>query len=133
LISNGAILFSVYVEGPFLIEFSTKQEKIAYIRENKPLLEYVTYNLLNTTLANTKYGILDRILAYSSYTLRVNASNSRGFLLSNRVKVETLKSGPDDLLEPQLVSASSTSLQVEWFEPILINSDDKIIFYKVNY
>ena len=90
-------------------------------------------NLLNTTVFNTKYGIVDRILSYSTYQVFVNATNSKGFILSNRVTVETFKSGPSLAIPPQLLSKQSRQLKIEWYDPILINSEDKIIFFQVNY
>lgn len=92
----------------------------------------MSLNLLNTTIMNTKYGIIEGILPYSSYFLQVNATNRQGFVLSNRVRVETFKSGPQYLMPPQLVASTSSSIQIEWLEPILINSDDRIIFYMVH-
>lgn len=131
---NGAVLYSVLVEGPFLTGSSlvaSSAEKVVLKRLNKPFVQVSTRNMLNTTVSNTIYGILDGILAFSNYNLVVNASNTQGFVISNQVNVETFKSGPSDLLTPQFVSATSTSIKLEWFEPILINSNDPTIFYKV--
>lgn len=129
--ANGAILYSVLVEGPFLMSAINSTEKISFKRLNKPFVEIALRNLLNTTISNTIYGILDGILAYSNYNIQVNASNSQGFLLSNRVKLETFKSGPSELIVPQFVASTSNTIRIEWFEPILVNSNDQTIFYKV--
>lgn len=121
------------MEGPFLISAINSSQKISFKRLNRPFVEISLRNLLNTTVLNTIYGILDGILAYSNYNIQVNASNSRGYLLTNRVKVETFKSGPSELLSPEFVTSTSTSIKLEWFEPILINSNDPTIFYKMDY
>lgn len=129
---NGNLLFSVFVNGPFLLDFNTK-EAVLILKNNSEFTKIQNLNLLNTTIYNTKYGILDRILPYSVYSIQVNASNSKGFLLSNRVQVETVKSNPDIIIPPQLVYSQSRSLKIEWFEPILINSEDRVIFYQLTY
>lgn len=129
---NGLVLFAVYVNGPFLLDL-TMEQKVEYLKSNKPITQVLNLNLLNTTVLNTKYGLLDRILAYSTYFIQVNASNTKGYLLSNIVKVETLKTSPELLLMPQLVKSESRMVKVEWYDPMLINSDDRIIFFKLAY
>ena len=133
LVPNGEIIFSVFVNGPYLIEYENLEELLESIKSNKPFLLIENLNLLNTTVYNTKYGIFDRILPYSSYMVQVNASNSKGFILSNQVKVETFKSIPDLVISPQLVDTNSTSLKIEWYNPILINSEDRTTFFQVDY
>jgi usherin len=133
LVRNGQLVFSGYFTGPFLVDFNLSTDAIDFIKQNKPFIEVTTLNLVNTTIFNTKYGILDRILPYSEYRVQINASNTKGYLLSNIVKVETLKSNPDLLIPPQLVSSTWSSLKLEWYEPILLNSDDRILFYQIEY
>jgi usherin len=133
LVPNGEIIFAVFVTGPYLIEFDNLDELQEAIKSKKPFLLIETLNLLNTSVYNTKYGIFDRILPYSTYMVQVNASNSKGFLLSNQVKVETFKSVPDLVISPQLIDSNSTSLKIEWYNPILINSEDRTIFFQVDY
>ena len=132
LVPNGIILFSVYVSGPFLIEY-TKAQAVEFKKLNLPFTTVKDLNLLNTTIYNTKYGIFDRILPYSNYTVRVNANNTKGYIMSNQVRVETFKSTPDLLIPPQLVEAKSRYMKIEWYDPILINSEDKTVYFQVDY
>lgn len=53
--------------------------------------------------------------------------------MSNTINLETLKSIPDLVVTPQVVSSRSNSLQIEWYDPILANSDDKIFYFLVDY
>ncbi|CAF0851247.1 unnamed protein product [Brachionus calyciflorus] len=129
---NGNIYFSVYVTGPFLLE-SNLGNLIELFKNNSKIIQIQTLNLLNTTVLNTKYGILDRVLANSNYDIQVNASNSKGFLLSNKISVQTLKSNPELIIPPQLTYANSTCLKIEWSEPLLLNSDDTLIYYSLIY
>jgi usherin len=133
LVRNGQVVFAGYFTGPFLVDFNLSTDAIDFIKQNKPFTKITTLNLVNTTIFNTKYGILDRILPYSEYVVQINASNTKGYLLSNIVKVETFKSSPDLLIPPQLVYKTWYSLKLEWYEPILLNSDDRILFYQIEY
>ncbi len=129
---NGHVLFTVFVTGPFLVDF-TLNEAVEMKRRGKQFTEQLTLNLLNTTVLNTKYGIIDPILPFSTYSIVVNASNSKGFVLSNVVQVETFKTKPEQLIPPQLVQSESRSMKIEWFDAILLNSDDGELFYQVEY
>jgi hypothetical protein len=134
LIPNGNLLFSAFFTGPFLIDLKmNNSELIEYTKLNRQLVELKTHCLLNTTVLNTKYGVLDRILPFSEYIIYINGTNSKGFILSNQVRVLTMKSSPDLLLPPQLTRSTPTNLRLEWFDPLLINSDDKIFFYQIEY
>ena len=93
----------------------------------------MTLNLMNTTVMNTKYGILNRIIPNSIYAVQINASNSKGFVLSNKIEVETFKSGPDYLAPVELVYSNSSSLKIEWLPPFLINSEDQLFSYELVY
>jgi hypothetical protein len=130
---NGNLIYRVFVSGPFLIEFANHNEAVELKRKNTSFTRLLTLNLLNTTAMNIMYAIIDRILPYSTYELFVNASNSKGFLLSNQVKLRTLKAAPQFALPPQLMSARSRSMRLEWFDPILLNSDDTLVYNQVHY
>ena len=133
LVANGVILYAVFINGPFLVEYNNMDDLSEIIKSKKTFINIENRNLLNTTVYNTKYGILDRILPYSNYLVQVNASNSKGFILSNQVRVETFKSVPDLVLPPQFVLSTDSEMKIEWFNPILINSEDKTIFFQVEY
>ena len=130
LIPNGRILFSILVKGPFLIPLNSTQV-IEFLKAGKPLTEIKTHNLLNSTMMNTIYGIMDGILPNSIYNIIINASNSKGFLLSNQVKVATFASIPGKVMPPQLVSSTSNTMQIEWYNPILANSNDTLFYFQV--
>ena len=129
---NGNIQYSIHANGPFLIELN-KTETISYKKQNKSFIKIDTLNLFNTTILNTRYGIIDKILPYSNYSLQINASNTKGFILSNTIMLETFKSIPDLIVPPQILNIRSNSLQIEWYDPILANSDDKIFYFLVDY
>ena len=106
---------------------------VEYKKNKKPFTIFQNLNLLNTTTMNTRYGIVDRILPYSTYYVQINATNSKGYLLSNQVKVETFKSIPEGIIPPSQISSTSNSMQIEWYDPILPNSADQIFYFQVNY
>ncbi|RNA36344.1 usherin [Brachionus plicatilis] len=129
---NGNILYSVFVTGPFLVDSDINNLYQIY-KNRLDIVQKMSVNLLNTTVMNTKYGILDRILPNSHYQIQINASNSKGFVLSNKVNVQTFKSGPDFLAAPELVYSNCTCLKVEWSPPLLANSEDLLFSYELVY
>lgn len=124
-------MFSVYIKGPYLQENLNTSQMIENIHMKKPSVIFLNLNLLNTSVMNTRYGIIDKILPYNSYYVQINASNSKGYLLSNQVKVTTFKSIPEGIIPPQLIESTSNSMDIEWFDPILPNSDDLIFYFQV--
>ncbi len=82
---------------------------------------------------NTHYGIIDKILPYSHYSIQVNASNLRGYILSSQVQLTTFTSIPEGIIPPQKVKATSNTLQIEWYPPVLSNSADSMFYYQVEY
>ena len=104
---------------------------IEYHRDKKPFTTFRTLNLLNTTIMNTRYGIMDKILPYSVYVVQVNASNMKGYVLSGEVEVSTLKSIPEGIIAPQKVYATANTMQIEWYEPMLANSADVMFYFEV--
>ena len=132
IVPNGNIMFSVFIKGPYLQNLNTTQI-VENIRLKKPSVLFLNLNLLNASVMNTRYGIIDRILPYSDYFVQIKASNSKAFLLSNQVKVTTLKSIPEGIVPPQLVQSTSNSMEVEWFSPVLPNSDDTTFYFQVEY
>ena len=128
---NGNIMYQVQVTGPFLFLNEDDDDDDDDGRIVAPRV--ATLNLLNATVANTKYGIMDRLIAYSTYALLVNATNSRGHVLSNRVEVQMPRGAPRLARPPRLTHALATQLKIEWHEPLLVNSDDRLFFYQVKY
>jgi usherin len=131
-IANGQVTFGILVTGPFLIDLNSVQ-LIQYLKQLKPVTEIKTINLLNTSVMNTRYGIMDRILANSVYTIQINASNSKGYILSNQVSVKTFQSLPEYIISPQFLTSNTNSMQIEWFDPVLPNSIDQIFYFQITY
>ena len=132
-VPNGKIIYLVFVEGPFINERNIRNITVVENYKREYFIENQKYNLLNATKMNIKYGIMDRILPFSEYYLQVNATNTRGFILSNKVKVFTPRSKPDYALPPILLRASSRSLRIKWWPPVLINSEDTQFFYQIEF
>ena len=130
--SNGALIFSVFLRGNFLNNF-TKAQIASLKLSGFQFVSSRSLNLLNATIMNTRYGILDQILPFTNYTVYVNASNSKGFVMSDEVNIVTSKAMPDLLIPPQFVAAKTDSLQVEWYAPILVNSDDFVFYFQLEY
>lgn len=128
---NGNILFRIIVEGSFLVRKIITDSKNQTIRDYRIINR--KYNLLNATKINTKFGIVEKILPFSDYLVQVNATNTKGYIVSNKVKVSTPKTAPDIILPPELVKAFPRALRLKWRPPILINSDDKAIYYQLEY
>lgn len=116
--SPGFLMYSVYFTGPFVFNMTAKN---------------ATLNLLNTTISNTRYGVLSHILPFSEYIVQVIGSNSKGFLTSNCVAVQTWKTAPGMALPPKSVLTTPFSICLEWNEPLLLNSDDDLLFYQIDY
>lgn len=131
-VHNGKILFLVFIKGPFLLELNST-EMVDFKQNKKPFTVFQNLNLLNTTTMDTRYGIVDKILPYSTYYVQINATNSMGYLLSNQVKVETFKSIPEGIIPPHFVSSTSHTMQIEWYDPILPNSADQIFYFQIHY
>ncbi len=129
---NGHVLYAVLVTGPFLLDLNATQ-LVANQKANRPFTTFRTLNLLNTSTMNTRYGIIDKILPYSQYILQINASNSRGYLLTDRAQLTTFTSVPEGIIPPQKVTASPYTLQIEWYPPVLSNSADSTFYYQVEY
>ncbi|XP_028616049.1 usherin isoform X2 [Grammomys surdaster] len=86
------------------------------------------YTLLSGTKTICNIGgkrlwvLVDGLVPFSHYTVQVNASNSQGSVLSDRVSVEMPPGAPDGLLSPRLAAATPTSLQVVWSTPARNNA-----------
>jgi hypothetical protein len=120
-------LFSVWIDGQFI-----NPKQLDQLNTTEFIINY-KFNILNTTVMNIKYGIVDRILPFSLYNLKVIASNTKGQIESNTISVKTFPDKPDLVLPPELVKSEWCSLTIKWSQPILINSDDQLIYYQVEY
>ncbi|XP_013375386.1 PREDICTED: usherin isoform X1 [Chinchilla lanigera] len=107
---NGCLTYSVLVTGIFYVDPGNN------------------YTLLNGTKlmhssgeANLWVPIVG-LVPFSNYTVQVNASNSRGSLVSDPVTIAMPPGAPDGVLPPRLSSATPTSLQVVWSTPARNNA-----------
>ena len=132
-IPNGKIFYLVFVEGPYINENNINNNTLIENYKREYFVENQRYNLLNATKMNIKYGIMGRILPFSEYYIQVNASNTRGYILSNKIKVFTPRSKPDYALPPILLRATSKSLRLKWWPPVLINSEDTQFFFQIEF
>ncbi|MBN3306045.1 USH2A protein, partial [Amia calva] len=62
------------------------------------------------------------LVPFSNYTVRVNACNSQGCVMSNPTAISLPPGAPDGVLPPRLSSATPTSLQVVWSAPVRNNA-----------
>ncbi|KAM5238832.1 usherin [Ctenodactylus gundi] len=66
--------------------------------------------------------LVNRLVPFTNYTVRVNASNSRGSLVSDPVMIAMPPAAPDGVLPPRLSSATPTTLRVVWSTPARNNA-----------
>ncbi|KAM5300669.1 usherin [Glossophaga mutica] len=65
---------------------------------------------------------VDGLVPFTNYTIQVNASGTRGSLLSDPATLVMPPGAPDGLLPPRLSAAAPTSLQVVWSPPARNNA-----------
>ncbi|XP_055465169.1 usherin [Psammomys obesus] len=108
---NGRLTYSVLLTGSFYADRAGDN-----------------YTLLSGTKAfhsgegKQLWMLVAGLVPCSRYTVRVNASNSQGSVLSDPVSIEMPPGAPDGLLSPRLASATPTSLQVVWSTPARNNA-----------
>ncbi|XP_048212729.1 usherin [Perognathus longimembris pacificus] len=78
--------------------------------------------IMHSTEESNVWVIIDDLVPFTNYTIRVNASNSQGSLTSHPVTLVMPPGAPDGLLPPRLSSATPTSLQVVWSTPARNNA-----------
>ncbi|XP_044147224.1 usherin [Bufo gargarizans] len=69
-----------------------------------------------------EWVLVDGLVPFSTYTVSVNASNSRGHVTSTPAIITMPAGAPDGVLPPRLSSANPTSLQVVWSSPVRNNA-----------
>ncbi|XP_052056319.1 usherin [Apodemus sylvaticus] len=108
---NGLLTYSVHFTGSFYADQAG---------DNYTLLHGT--KTIRSREGNRLQALVEGLVPYSRYTVQVNASNSRGSLLSDLVSVEMPPGAPDGLLSPRLAAATPTSLQVVWSTPARNNA-----------
>ncbi|XP_025090014.1 usherin-like [Pomacea canaliculata] len=115
--ANGFLYFNVYFEGLFYA--------------NPGVWNYTTVqnrsSLLQQTVSN-QYFAITSLIPNSQYKIQVNASNSKGFILSNVVPVMLPPGSPDGMKPPVIVSDSSTSLLVMWNVVGRANAEGSVVY-----
>ncbi|EGV92554.1 Usherin [Cricetulus griseus] len=107
---NGHLTYSVLFTGSF---YANQGDNYTLLSGTKTI---------HSSAGNRLWVLVDGLVPCSHYTVQVNASNSRGTVLSDPVSVEMPPAAPDGLLSPRLASATPTSLQVVWSTPARNNA-----------
>ncbi|XP_003474286.2 usherin isoform X2 [Cavia porcellus] len=108
---NGLLTYSVLVTGTFYADPAG----------NNYTLLSGTRIMHSSGEANLWVPIVG-LVPFSNYTVQVNASNSRGSLISDPATIVMPPGAPDGVLPPRLSSATPTSLQVVWSTPARNNA-----------
>eukprot|EP00058_Branchiostoma_floridae_P024730 XP_002610220.1 hypothetical protein BRAFLDRAFT_76999 [Branchiostoma floridae] len=69
---------------------------------------------LYTSLVTDEWVTIPGLIPYSTYTVQVNASNTKGSILSNTLTATMPEGEPDGVRPPTLVAVSATSIQATW-------------------
>ncbi|CAH2254292.1 usherin [Pelobates cultripes] len=114
---NGNVTYNVIFEGLFYVMKGWKSKK-SQIKQEKPAI----YLLMFSSLESNKWISIDGLVPFSNYSIRINASNNQGFVMSNPILLTLPPGAPDGILPPRLSSATPTSLQVVWSTPVRNNA-----------
>ncbi|XP_073409429.1 usherin [Dendrobates tinctorius] len=108
---NGRITYDVIFNGLF------------YEREGDEIHSFTNSNrILYQSQESDEWVLVDDLVPFSTYTVRVNASNSQGHVTSAPTTITMPPGAPDGVLPPRLSSANPTSLQVVWSSPVRNNA-----------
>ncbi|XP_075451724.1 usherin isoform X2 [Ascaphus truei] len=109
---NGQITYTVIFDGLFYekkgneIDAITNAHKILYSSQED----------------RNKWVSISGLVPFSNYSVHINASNSRGHVISDFIIITMSPGAPDGVLPPRLSSATPTSLQVVWSTPVRNNA-----------
>ncbi|KAG9484595.1 hypothetical protein GDO78_010137 [Eleutherodactylus coqui] len=106
---NGRITYHVLFNGLF---YEREGDDIRSVTNASRIL-YQSHN---------DWVLVDGLVPFSTYTITVNASNSKGHVTSTPIIITMLPAAPDGVLPPRLSSANPTSLQVVWSSPVRNNA-----------
>ncbi|XP_075195246.1 usherin [Anomaloglossus baeobatrachus] len=108
---NGRITYEVIFNGLF------------YERDGDDINSFTNSSqTLYETQDSDEWVLIDGLIPFSRYTVRVNASNSQGYVTSAPITITMPPGAPDGVLPPRLSSANPTSLQVVWSSPARNNA-----------
>ncbi|XP_041418335.1 usherin [Xenopus laevis] len=107
---NGQITYAVIFYGTF------------FKNEGNTFAVFNGQNILHRSQESNRWVFLSGLVPYSDYSIYINASNSKGFLISDPILITMPPAAPDGVLPPRLSSATPTSLQVVWSTPARNNA-----------
>uniref|UniRef100_F7ALI8 Usherin n=1 Tax=Xenopus tropicalis TaxID=8364 RepID=F7ALI8_XENTR len=102
---NGQITYAVIFNGTFYTNEGNRRDwKMAVCQESN------------------RWVFISGLVPYLNYSIYINASNSKGYVISDPILVTMPPAAPDGVLPPRLSSATPTSLQVVWSTPARNNA-----------
>ncbi|CAD5123124.1 DgyrCDS11497 [Dimorphilus gyrociliatus] len=116
-VPNGKITYTTFFDGLYYRDIANWNYSTE--RERRSLYTSQEFNKL------TK---IEGLVPYSIYIVQVNASNSKGFVISNTQTAQMPMSYPDGVKEPTLISSNSRTVNVIWTKVGRSNSDDEPLF-----
>nr|XP_018671138.2 usherin isoform X1 [Ciona intestinalis] len=114
---NGHIMYTVICTGLFYTE--RPGQGIKAVRDSR--------NMLNSTESQEWMRIND-LVPFSDYTVKVNASNSAGYVISNQRSISMPPGLPYGVNPPQLTSHSPDSILAQWEDPVRNNAPGNSMF-----
>ncbi|XP_053315134.1 usherin [Spea bombifrons] len=109
---NGNITYSVIVDGLFYVP-PTGNEICGVVNSTK---------VLHRSQDSNKWVFIAGLVPFSDYSIRINASNSQGYLISDTILITLPPGAPDGVLPPRVSAGTPTSLQVVWSTPVRNNA-----------
>ncbi|XP_055957019.1 usherin-like [Patella vulgata] len=111
---NGHLYFDVYFDGIFYKDAANRDYRTDVLRKS----------LLRTN-DSYKWTVIDNLIPYTIYKIQVNASNTKGFILSNIVSRNMPAGTPDGVSPPSLVSETPNSIKAQWPPVGRVNSNEE--------
>ncbi|XP_071996224.1 usherin isoform X2 [Engystomops pustulosus] len=108
---NGRMTYDVIFNGLF---YEKEGDEIRSITNSS--------RILYRSQERDEWVLVDGLVPFSTYTIKVNASNSQGHVTSAPIVITMPPGAPDGVLPPRLSSANPTSLQVVWSSPVRNNA-----------
>ncbi|ESO94175.1 hypothetical protein LOTGIDRAFT_118598, partial [Lottia gigantea] len=112
--TNGRLFYDVYFEGLYYKDPEKMDYRTDTLRKSLLQVEeaYKWFNISN-------------LIPLSQYSIQVNASNTKGFILSNVVLFTLPPGTPDGVSPPQLVSETPNSIKAQWPPVGRVNADEE--------
>ncbi|XP_041351149.1 usherin-like [Gigantopelta aegis] len=115
---NGKLYYDVYFDGIFYK--NPDQWDYTTVRERRSLYhDIVVYQMVT----------IGGLVPFSQYSVQVNASNTKGFILGSMQTIRMPPGTPDGVRPPSLVSETSSSIKATWLPVGRINSNEEVSYY----